>query len=534
MKIPSARKHRLHIDVAGLITKNCLYLISAINYQTWIEFRNRTKINEILANDATKIDEKTASELVNNMNLSDNEEITNNKLLPFFVNKTKRQIQHSIFANKRKYRSLPLLFGIKDEADLSHMKTINCVSIENIDIIDKYQIKCTEFQRYIFQDIQWINEQKRFNTKMITLQQYHTISIIDTLNARKDEYFKMNNVNISDGETVMISPYNNNESSDISNFKCKVIELSAFNEVHAMHRKDSPYCFRLDGDETDYTITCHLSSNNQRHEWITHLDYVIHDQLSLVRQKTVRFMDKDNVKMKMMNDFTHNSEMKDNEGYSTNFSFGMYLNYWEDKEDNSVIPKYETLKEELINNKHATITEKQYYGLYKECRALYIKKKKEIQLLKAQDIGVNNKKYNVPKGTPITINHLIALKLYTDYTNTQMELRRHCRKCNESESLKDFIKRNSEIAHWCRYLKECCTFYGKVMSSKMVVFTGLKQKLMFDSMQQHFQCPLSTTIDVNIANQFADGSNGIILMMKRANPKTRYVHKTYTLIQIIC
>ena len=85
----------------------------------------------------------------------------------------------------------------------------------------------------------------------------------------------------------------------------------------------------------------------------------------------------------------------------------------------------------------------------------------------------------------------------------------------------DFIRRNSEIAHWCRYLKECCMFYGKTMSSKMVVYTGLKQKLMFDSMQQHFQCPLSTTTDATIANQFADGTNGIILMMKRANPKTR-------------
>eukprot|EP01083_Nonionella_stella_P136465 415269_1 len=79
-----------------------------------------------------------------------------------------------------------------------------------------------------------------------------------------------------------------------------------------------------------------------------------------------------------------------------------------------------------------------------------------------------------------------------------------------------------EIAHWCRYLKECCAFYGQRMKPNMVVYTGLNCKLLFDSLMQHFECPLSTTVDDHIANRFAEGTTGVILKLKAANPKTRY------------
>eukprot|EP01084_Bolivina_argentea_P153702 267983_1 len=56
----------------------------------------------------------------------------------------------------------------------------------------------------------------------------------------------------------------------------------------------------------------------------------------------------------------------------------------------------------------------------------------------------------------------------------------------------------------------------------MIVYTGLKNKLVFDSMMQHFECPISTTDDPNIANAFANGTSGLVLVLKRGNPKTRY------------
>jgi len=48
----------------------------------------------------------------------------------------------------------------------------------------------------------------------------------------------------------------------------------------------------------------------------------------------------------------------------------------------------------------------------------------------------------------------------------------------------------------------------------------------FRSMQQYFECPLSTTVLRDVAEEFADGDCGIVLKLKRANMKTKYLNVT--------
>ena len=64
------------------------------------------------------------------------------------------------------------------------------------------------------------------------------------------------------------------------------------------------------------------------------------------------------------------------------------------------------------------------------------------------------------------------------------------------------------------------------MTRKDEVFCGINARLSFDSVYQRFGCPLSTTTELSIAQQFATNSEsvnkGIILKLKRANAKTRY------------
>eukprot|EP01083_Nonionella_stella_P155183 501001_1 len=131
------------------------------------------------------------------------------------------------------------------------------------------------------------------------------------------------------------------------------------------------------------------------------------------------------------------------------------------------------------------------------------------------------KKCRISPGSLITINHMIVLKLYTDFPTLQKEFKKHCRRQQQNEPMQSIVNRNCEIAHWCRYLKESCTFFGKTMHKNMVVYAGLNEKLMFRSMMQHFECPLSTTTEWNVANGFSEGK-GVVLKLKRGNPKTRY------------
>eukprot|EP01084_Bolivina_argentea_P256245 431331_1 len=125
----------------------------------------------------------------------------------------------------------------------------------------------------------------------------------------------------------------------------------------------------------------------------------------------------------------------------------------------------------------------------------------------------------------MSINHLISLKLYTDFNDIQREFKLNCRFNDENETLSELVIRNSEIGHWCRYVFESCSFFGNLLhiqkSESKIVYCGLKKKLIFNSMTQRFECMLSTSKSSNIASNFGR-DEGIVLQLKAANTKTRY------------
>ena len=75
-------------------------------------------------------------------------------------------------------------------------------------------------------------------------------------------------------------------------------------------------------------------------------------------------------------------------------------------------------------------------------------------------------------------------------------------------------------------LKECIMFFGETMGPREVVHSGINARLMFKSLFQRFECPLSTTAEVSVADRFSTneetGRKGVRLLLRRANPKTRY------------
>ena len=243
------------------------------------------------------------------------------------------------------------------------------------------------------------------------------------------------------------------------------------------------------------------------------------------RESTINFfdgfkdVDQSDLEQDLKGDDDQENENKHPE-YSLSFSFGEYLNYWTlDDLPNTVQPKHASLRIELLKNEITSLSLLQCNKTYN--MAMY-KLQSRDTTLRANYIGINNQIYNIPPGTPITINHIISLMVYTDYTEVQREFKKTCRKSNPWQQISEVVKENSEIAHWCRYMKECYIFYGEPMSNDMIVYTGISVKLMIDSLQQYVQFPLSTTIDPAIADAFADGSDGIIWKMKRANSTTRF------------
>ena len=217
----------------------------------------------------------------------------------------------------------------------------------------------------------------------------------------------------------------------------------------------------------------------------------------------------------------HNDFQTDESGdniceISKNFDFGVYLEYWRRGRKNYVNPKYENLKEESTKNQYSKIREETYIELAKQCEQ-YLNRG-----YKAKDIGIGNKICKIAPGSPITIEHLIVLKMYSDFDEMQREFKRHCRRLRNGESMKSVRERNREIAHWSRLLRESVMFWGKTMTKKDQFYCGVSARLVLRSLNQRFECPLSTTKDFDVAQRFTDGLSGVVLRMKRANQHTRY------------
>ena len=206
-----------------------------------------------------------------------------------------------------------------------------------------------------------------------------------------------------------------------------------------------------------------------------------------------------------------------------NFHFGVYLEYWRGDRSNSVHPKYRSFKEELTQNVCAALTEDEYGELYAECEDKLTKH----SATKANNLGARNIECQIAVGSRMRMSHMMSVTIYTDYSQIQCEFKKRCRKAYRGEPLAELIVRNAEIAHWCRALKESIMFFGRTMSANECVFSGMAGHLLFDSMYQRFECPLSTTKSERIAtHRFAGDTSGVTLKLKRGNSQTRCLDVT--------
>eukprot|EP01084_Bolivina_argentea_P313718 543311_1 len=339
-----------YVDVAGILTKSNLYFISAINYQTWQQFRDRSKINE-LDNDQ-KIDDKIAMKLIKNLELFPSENKSMNKnMMDYLISKTPKQIKINILAHKNRSLSMREIFTstshsyyklstlsiqkaitetYTNDGDTLHtvkcdniesksgndnfedIKNINCIVVDgffNENIIEPR--KRNDFIAYILGDIEWIDEDQRNASKIIVLRKYYSNSIIALLNNRARKYFELNET--FNKRNINISAYFPNKIEYIHN-DINVLELEKLNIVKPLTSKSMPYGFVLESTQKSQRITCQLDSNNSRFEWITHLEYVINYAIETHEIKTDSSINSNTAQNidKLMNDFANkNSEYKE-------------------------------------------------------------------------------------------------------------------------------------------------------------------------------------------------------------------------------
>lgn len=195
----------------------------------------------------------------------------------------------------------------------------------------------------------------------------------------------------------------------------------------------------------------------------------------------------------------------DKEFKSLNFGVFFSYNGHQKGEDLTTIkPKYNKLKDELLNNTIYAISEYQWMDVWIRCTkiksTLYAK-----QTWRANDNGMLNASCGIPAGSPISIDQLIALFVCINFENlSKLFISNACRLNNE-EPLENLRKRHCEISIWSRKLRQSVWYFGNFCKSTEYFYHGFNKKILFGNFHVTIEMPLFVTKDLDLLSENHDG-----------------------------
>eukprot|EP01084_Bolivina_argentea_P219678 372524_1 len=201
---------------------------------------------------------------------------------------------------------------------------------------------------------------------------------------------------------------------------------------------------------------------------------------------------------------------------ATVYSHGIAFWYWRFDSGNRryIKAKYDNLKLELMQFKQFSLSN--WQQLHDECNIML--KTDKIKTISGN--GNHEEIYDIKTGDCITMEHLLSIKLYTDFSWLCTIFCKCFRltkiSSNQYERIQSLERRNEKVANMARYLIESVRCYGqRLRNKKTKYYRGIETKFIFKQFISRFHVPLSTTIDLSIAIGFADGSNGLVMELRR-------------------
>ena len=141
---------------------------------------------------------------------------------------------------------------------------------------------------------------------------------------------------------------------------------------------------------------------------------------------------------------------------------------------------------------------------------------KATQYIQESTIAKSLKHYD----EPITLNELICICMYCDYSELSRDFTLSFRKRNEFELISQIKKRNQKYYHWSKILKDTIDEYGQdyrignglLPSLNGPFHCGMSIVLNIPQFNMFIYSPLSTSIHSEVAIKFS-GDKGMILEM---------------------
>eukprot|EP01084_Bolivina_argentea_P182813 315544_1 len=119
--------------------------------------------------------------------------------------------------------------------------------------------------------------------------------------------------------------------------------------------------------------------------------------------------------------------------------------------------KYISFKAEISSYKYFDYQQYTYIAV----KAAKYEKSQIIKSIKAVYIRYLNKYYEIPAGSTLLFDHLLAIILYTDYSELRDDFSSTFSKNTLTETIENITKRNSKYYWLSRRLRECVEIYGQ-------------------------------------------------------------------------
>ena len=178
-----------------------------------------------------------------------------------------------------------------------------------------------------------------------------------------------------------------------------------------------------------------------------------------------------------------------------------------------IAPKYKSLKVEVLEGAENKLSIIQYENSMKTALSKFNSYGKHIQkaTLRWEQI------YGIKRGSIITLDHIIAITFYTDYTELSSEFSTSYRRLSADESDETLKKRHQLFANWARLMREAVEVFGTHLSKApnyKLFYHGITKRMVFSGFCQRFCGPTSCTLSLDIAVGFANQSeygDGIVI-----------------------
>eukprot|EP01084_Bolivina_argentea_P249492 417675_1 len=202
-----------------------------------------------------------------------------------------------------------------------------------------------------------------------------------------------------------------------------------------------------------------------------------------------------------------------------------------------IAPKWNSIKEEIINNKFCPLPIYQFnISLHKCSKYIYTKKVKKTKRSTSAEKELH---YGVKEST-LSKQHILSVILYCDESDLQKHFTASFRKYAPYQSIELVKQNNREFAHWSKTIRETVELFGwngrgfkhpkhktkRIHKLKGPFFCGMSFSMALPEFNMRLCGPTSTTKQVEVATRFA-GIDGIIIALNNNGYKDSHCLRAF-------